>query len=82
MGQACESGDDIRHSEEDTIKQMCKYLMDFVEISLALDVYRNWWNPLDLDQTQLQDQRSRPTLSTPSFCRIDSSTTFRSRHLL
>ncbi|ORZ24522.1 hypothetical protein BCR42DRAFT_387331 [Absidia repens] len=86
--------DDIGHSEEDTIEQMCntnsslkvvmknyqlssfdtyrrhqgdsagplttcaKYLMDLVEISLVLDVNRYWWNSLDLDQTQLQDQRS------------------------
>ncbi|KAI8096143.1 uncharacterized protein BX664DRAFT_382639 [Halteromyces radiatus] len=62
-----------------SVDDLPKYLMDLTKVLLVLDVCDNWCTPVDLDQIQLQSQRSRPTLSTPSFCRIVSSSTCRSR---
>ncbi|CAO3601065.1 unnamed protein product [Absidia cylindrospora] len=52
-----------------SIDDLPKYFMDFNQKSSVLDIYDIWCNPLTPDETKKQHQRSRPTLSTPSFSR-------------
>ncbi|CAO3597886.1 unnamed protein product [Absidia cylindrospora] len=55
------------------------YYMEFNKVLFVLDVFETWCYSLPSDKTEQQNQRSRPSLSSPTFCRVVSSTTCRSR---
>ncbi|KAI8333910.1 hypothetical protein BC941DRAFT_357062 [Chlamydoabsidia padenii] len=61
------------------LEDMPRYLMDFDKLSLVLNGFDKWCQSLDPDEAEQQQQRPHPTMSTPTFCRIISSTTSRAR---
>ncbi|KAF7721591.1 hypothetical protein EC973_004462 [Apophysomyces ossiformis] len=61
------------------LDDLLKYLMDMNKILMVLEVFEKWCKTVPVENVSQLDQRTRTTLSTPTFCRIISQGTSRKR---
>ncbi|KAI8332251.1 hypothetical protein BC941DRAFT_474343 [Chlamydoabsidia padenii] len=62
------------------VDDLLGYFMNFNKVMYVLDVFETWCQPVPSEETELHEQRSRASLSSPIYSYVVSPTTSRNRH--